>query len=220
MVTTVELLSKEDCIGLRAELEKFKFADGKSTARGYAKDLKENFQLESTVPEASYIFDQVKNVIFANSELTKYFLPVQFPRMFANYYGGGHRYDWHVDMALMNGFRTDYSFTISLVEPSTYEGGELEMKSQSGEIKKFKLPAGHMVLYPTGQLHRVTEVTSGFRLSIVGWMQSALSSQEDRALNAEFVDLMNYIKEKCDLDWDDQNRFNRFRQKLLRSMLA
>ena len=124
-----------------------------------------------------------------------------------------------VDTALINNLRTDYSFTIFLKDPSTYEGGVLEMKMQDGQVQQFKLPAGQMVLYPTGQLHRVTEVTSGSRRCIVGWMQSAFADSEDRALNAEFCELMNFAKEDLQLGWDDMNRFNQFKQKLVRRLL-
>lgn len=219
MITSFELLSKEDCHGLRAELEKFKFIDGKTTANGYAKELKENFQLEGANPEAAYIFDQVKGVLLKNPTIRKFFLPVSFPRMFANYYAGGHRYDWHIDLALMNGMRTDFSFTIALGNPDTYEGGALEMKLPNGEIAEYRLDEGHIVLYPTGQLHRVTEVTSGFRLSIVGWLQSALGDKEDRELHAEYVDLMNFVVEKYEPSWEDLNNFNQFKQKFIRRLL-
>ncbi|MDC0538441.1 Fe2+-dependent dioxygenase [Planktomarina temperata] len=219
MISTIELLTPEDCLSVRKELEKFKFADGKNSATGGAKELKENFQLESTFPEATYIFDGVRNIIKAHPFVAKNILPVSFPRLFANYYAGGHKYDWHVDSALMNGARTDYSFTISLKDPDSYEGGALEMHMDDGEIVPFRLPEGHMVIYPTGQLHRVTEVTSGFRLSIVGWMQSAFCNEEDRSLHAEFLDLMAYFKEKYELSWEEKNKFYSIKQKMVRRLI-
>ena len=219
MIATFQLLTVEDCEAVKVELEKFKFADGKDTATGYAKEIKDNFQLESTFPNAAYIFEGVKKVIVNHPFFKKNVLPTAFPRIFSNYYGGGQKYDWHVDSALMNGVRTDFSFTVSLKDPDSYEGGTLEMLMDDGEVQSFRLPQGHMVIYPTGQLHRVTEVTSGFRLSIVGWMQSAFPDLEDRSLHAEFLDLYDFAKTKCDLDWMEQNKFHQFKQKLVRRMM-
>ena len=219
MITSIELLSRPDCERILSELEKFKFTSGKRSAIGRAKDHKENFQLESTNAKATYIFKGITQVLDKHPFLQTNIAQIAYPRLFANYYSGGHYYDWHVDTALINNLRTDYSFTIFLTDPSTYEGGVLEMKMEDGEIKQFKLPAGHMVLYPTGQLHRVTEVSSGSRISIVGWMQSAFADSEDRALNAEFCELMHFLREDLQLDWDDMNRFNQFKQKLIRRLL-
>ena len=219
MISTVELLSLDDCRKIRQELEKFNFTDGKNSATGYVKDLKSNYQLESTVDGVAYIFDGIKDVIRKNSYIDGHIMPEEFPRMFANYFSGGHHYNWHVDLAMINGLRTDYSFTLSLCDPKTYEGGELEMQLNNGETMSFKLPEGHMVLYPTGQLHRVTEVTSGHRLSIVGWITSAIGDTEQRHLFGEFVELMDLVKSKYDPDWTIMNKFNQFRQKLLRSTL-
>ena len=219
MIRTLTLLSEDDCKGLVTELEKFKFTDGKASATGYAREIKENFQLESTRPETTYIFDQVKKLINAHPLIKKYVMPVKYPRMFANFYSGGNHYHWHADNAIMYGERTDYSFTISVKDPSTYEGGALEMKLDNGDIKSFRLPMGDMVFYPTGQLHRVTEVTSGSRLSIVGWMQSAFKDAEDRALHAEYQDLMDWAYAECKLGWEDMNRFNQFKQKFIRRLV-
>lgn len=219
MISTIELFTENDCKSIRAELEKFKFADGKDTASGAAKEIKDNFQLEATIPDARYIFDGIIKIIKSHPFLKKNVEPVAFPRIFANYYSGGHKYDWHVDAALMNGMRTDFSFTISMIDPNTYEGGALELDMGDGEIQSFRLPVGHMVIYPTGQLHRVTEVTSGFRLSIVGWMQSAFSDLEDRGLNAEYIDLMEHFTKKYDLDWPEKNKLYQFKQKLVRRLL-
>lgn len=219
MISTFELLSKEDCKKLCIELEKFKFTDGKQSANGYAKELKENYQLESTFEGVGYIFDSIKELMMKNRVISRHYMPVAYPRIFANYYAGGHRYDWHVDMAFMNGKRTDFSFTIALKDPESYQGGTLEMKLGDGTIKQFRLPQGHIVLYPTGQLHRVTEVTEGFRLCVVGWMQSAIGDQEDRELHSEMCVLLDSLADKYGLGWEDLNEFNQFRQKLVRRFL-
>lgn len=219
MITSFQLLTESDCEKLKVELEKFKFSDGKNSATGRAKEIKANFQLEATAAGTGYIFDEVKKIVMANSFVQQNILPCAFPRIFANYYRGGHHYDWHVDHAYINQIRTDFSFTIFLQNPELYEGGFLEMRLPDGEVQSFKLPEGHIVIYPTGQLHRVTEVTSGFRLSIVGWMKSAFSSSEDRQIWSEYVDLQTLLREEYDPSTEHINHMNQFRQKLLRRLV-
>jgi len=48
--------------------------------------------------------------------------------------------------------------------PDEYEGGELIVEDTYG-LHHVKLPAGHMILYPSTSLHHVTRVTRGSRLS-------------------------------------------------------
>jgi predicted 2-oxoglutarate/Fe(II)-dependent dioxygenase YbiX len=43
------------------------------------------------------------------------------------------QYGSHVDDALMQGMRTDVSFTLFLSDPESYDGGELVIESASGE---------------------------------------------------------------------------------------
>lgn len=45
-----------------------------------------------------------------------------------------------------------------------------------------KLPAGHLVLYPSTSLHRVLPVTRGSRVSSFFWLQSLVRSDAHRAL--------------------------------------
>lgn len=48
-------------------------------------------------------------------------------------YGPGMEYGAHVDNAMMNGIRTDLSFTVFLAPPEAYEGGELVIEGNDGE---------------------------------------------------------------------------------------
>jgi PKHD-type hydroxylase len=45
--------------------------------------------------------------------------------------------------------RTDLSFTLFLADPESYEGGALVLDGLDGE-REVKLPAGGVVVYPTG----------------------------------------------------------------------
>ena len=48
--------------------------------------------------------------------------------------------------------------------------------------QKVKLPAGHMVLYPSSSLHHVTPITRGVRVSSFFWLQSMVRDDGQRSL--------------------------------------
>jgi PKHD-type hydroxylase len=96
-------------------------------------------------------------------------------------YEPGMRYGSHVDDALMQGMRTDVSFTLFLSEPASYDGGELVIESAAGE-EDVKLEAGSLVAYPSTALHHVNEVTRGTRLAAVGWARSYIRDSTRREL--------------------------------------
>src|SRR4030095_8212883 len=52
--------------------------------------------------------------------------------LFSRYEPGMH-YGSHVDDALMDGMRTDVSFTLFLCDPRSYDGGDLTIESAAGE---------------------------------------------------------------------------------------
>jgi PKHD-type hydroxylase len=84
-----------------------------------------------------------------------------------------------VDDAIMGGLRTDLSFTLFLSDPATYEGGALEIEDNFAP-REVRLAAGDLVLYPSTTLHRVTPVTRGERLAVVGWVQSLIRLEAQR----------------------------------------
>jgi PKHD-type hydroxylase len=102
------------------------------------------------------------------------------PLMFSRY-EPGMNYGSHVDDALMQGLRTDVSFTLFLSDPESYDGGELVIETASGE-DAIKLDPGALVAYPTTTLHRVNEVTRGERLAVVGWARSFIRDAAQREL--------------------------------------
>jgi PKHD-type hydroxylase len=152
-------------------------ASGKTTAGWYAKDVKHNDQASGSV--ASDVMEQAKSALMGNALFLSAARPKTFVRTLISRYRPGMHYGTHVDDALMDGIRTDLSFTLFLASPDSYDGGELVIESADGETD-VKLEAGSMVLYPTTSLHRVNAVTTGERLAIVGWVRSFIRSSEQR----------------------------------------
>jgi PKHD-type hydroxylase len=97
--------------------------------------------------------------------------PKRLVRLLISRYEPGMTYGTHVDDALMEGVRTDLSFTLFLSDPDSYEGGALVIEDSYGE-RPIRLPAGELILYPSTSLHRVEPLSSGVRLAAVGWVRS------------------------------------------------
>ena len=77
-------------------------------------------------------------------------------------------YDWHIDVGPNDPYRK-ISMSIQLTDPSEYEGGELQLKSNNS-ITTVSKKKGTIIFFPSFMLHRVTPVTKGVRHSLVGWI--------------------------------------------------
>ena len=109
-----------------------------------------------------------------------------FPPLF-NRYSGGQSFGTHVDNAIRqitgtpHRIRTDLSATLFFTSPDEYQGGELVVEDTYG-THQVKLPAGHMILYPSTSLHHVRPVTSGARIASFFWIQSMIRDDGERTL--------------------------------------
>jgi PKHD-type hydroxylase len=156
------------------EISHADFVDGRETAGERLATTKHNLQISREHPAASRVAARVLDALKVNHAFRQATYPRQLHSVLVSRYLPGMEYGAHVDEALMGNatvWRADLSLTLFLVEPDTYDGGELALESGSGE-SRIKLPARAMVCYPTGQLHRVLPVTRGERLAVVGWIQS------------------------------------------------
>ncbi|HEY7377605.1 MAG TPA: Fe2+-dependent dioxygenase, partial [Steroidobacteraceae bacterium] len=77
--------------------------------------------------------------------------------------------------------RTDLSATLFLSAPEEYDGGELVVEDTFG-THSIKLPAGHLVLYPSSSLHHVRPVTRGARVASFFWIQSMVRDDAERRM--------------------------------------
>ncbi|MGE9267374.1 MAG: Fe2+-dependent dioxygenase [Verrucomicrobiales bacterium] len=181
-----DVLTPEETKSCRQLLDAAEWEDGKKTAGHQAAKAKDNRQLPADSPAAREVGQTILRALHANPLFTSAALPLHIlPPMF-NRYSGGQQFGTHVDSSvrtLPNGqrIRTDLSCTLFFAEPEEYDGGELVIEDTYG-AKSVKLPAGHMVLYPSTSLHHVTPVTRGARVSSFFWLQSMIASDERRSL--------------------------------------
>jgi PKHD-type hydroxylase len=163
------------------------WTDGVKTAGTIARTVKKNVQLEENDPLAIELGNQILRKLGANPFFISFALPHRiYPPRFNRYADGG-TYGAHIDSALLQvpginlTVRADMSVTLFLSEPDEYEGGELEVETGNG-LQSAKLPAGDMVLYLSGSLHRVTPVTKGARVASFFWVQSVVRDESQRAI--------------------------------------
>ena len=188
MLTVIkQLLSADEVAQFRKHLDTAPWQDGLKTAGTLAKSVKQNQQLEETSDLAISLGNHILRKLAVHDGFTAFALPSKiYPPRFNRYAGGG-TYGMHVDRALMPvagspvTVRGDISATLFLSAPDEYEGGVLEIEAPTGH-QSVKLPAGDIVLYPSGALHRVTPVTRGARIASFFWVESFVGDPARRAL--------------------------------------
>ncbi len=175
------LLNEEDSTILREKLlvNEADWEDGRKTAGSHAAKVKNNQQLNRNsstfIESCKYITSQIT----IDPLIKSFCLPRKIHGVMFSKAKSSQGYGMHVDNAYMKSGRSDISFTLFLSKKNDYEGGELCIQSTQ-EIEEIKLSAGEVVFYPSTSLHAVKKVTKGERLVCVGWIQSYISSNEDR----------------------------------------
>lgn len=181
------MLSAEQVVRARQILDQAEWIDGKVTAGHQSSRAKDNLQLPEDSPAAREVGQMVLAALQRNPLFISAALPLQvFPPLF-NRYSGGQSFGTHVDNAIRQvpgtpyRIRTDLSATLFFANPDEYDGGELVVEDTYG-VHSVKLPAGHLVLYPSTSLHHVRPVTRGARVCSFFWIQSMVRDDAERTL--------------------------------------
>lgn len=185
------ILDREQVVRFRTALAAAEWVDGRQTVGAQGALVKRNLQLAEDSPVRRELGAIVLAALARNPLYFAAVLPLRtLPPRFNRYEGGGE-YGFHVDGAVMalppvqdqaSGYlRSDVSCTLFLSEPDDYDGGGLVVDDTYGE-HEVKLPAGDLIVYPSGSLHRVDPVTRGTRLAAFFWVQSMVRDLEQRQL--------------------------------------
>lgn len=187
LIQVPDVLTQKEVLDFRQLLDSTNWVDGKVTAGFQSAQVKQNMQLPETNPVAINLGQRILKALGNNALFFAAALPAKiFPPLF-NRYDGGHSFGNHVDNSVRRiaatgeQIRTDLSCTLFLSSPEEYDGGELIIDDTYG-AHSVKLPAGHMVLYPSSSLHRVEPITRGSRVSSFFWLQSMIRSDAHRSL--------------------------------------
>ena len=180
MLLIENLLARAEVAALRDAAAGLSFGDGRATAGRYARTVKANDQA-LPAPELEAILAKVESTLAANPLFRSAARPKVLTRLMLSRYRAGQTYGLHVDDALMQGVRTDLSFTLFLCAPDSYDGGALVIEDMF-EARAIKPAAGDLILYPATTLHRVEPVSRGERLAVVGWAQSLIRDAAQREI--------------------------------------
>lgn len=192
MIVLPNILTAEELLYVSEELALASFEDGKLTANGSAKNVKNNQQLQRSQDTATELDAVLMQALIRDPLLNAWGMPRTVSVPLINRHSTGMHYGFHVDAAVtqVNSImRRDLSVTLFLSDPSTYDGGELEVESPGG-LKRVKLPAGDAFVYATHALHQVREVTRGVRHAAVFWLQSLV---QDDSMRQSLFDLQASI---------------------------
>ena len=165
-----DVLTPEQVAQARQMLDQADWVDGRVTAGHQSARAKDNMQLPEEHPAARELGDLILASLERHPLFMSAALPLKvFPPLF-NRYQGGQSFGTHVDNAIRqvtgtpHRVRTDLSATLFLASPDEYDGGELIVEDTYG-VHNIKLPAGHLILYPSTSLHHVRPVTRGARIA-------------------------------------------------------
>lgn len=209
------ILSPEDCQAvLAATADSTLWKDGKATAKGSARAVKENRQGDAAAPAVKGALTKIQAALSAHTVFAAAAHPAAFIRMTINQYAEGMAYGDHVDAPYIDGRRTDLSFTLFLSSPDDYEGGALVIDN-AGHEDVIRGPAGSVVLYPATSVHRVETVTRGMRVACIGWVQSRVKSADHRSILFELETALADLKE-TGAPQPVRNRLVNLRNNLLR----
>jgi PKHD-type hydroxylase len=187
LIAIPHVLTADQVHAARWRLDEAEWIDGRVTAGHQSTRVKRNRQLPESHPVAEEVGDVILTALQRHPLFVSAALPLRiFPPLF-NRYEGGESFGSHVDNAIRqiggtgHRIRTDLSATLFLSAPEEYDGGELLVEDKYG-VHSVKLPAGHLVLYPSTSLHQVRPVTRGARISSFFWIQSMVRDDGERSV--------------------------------------
>ncbi len=170
-----EVLDAATVAWARGQIDALPWKAGAETAGPAARAVKRNEQADLSGRAGQGLEKLLRERILAHPVVAMAARPKRLSRLLISRTTEGGGYGDHVDNALMGPegarLRSDLSFTLFLSEPSDYDGGGLTVEDAM-EDRTVRLPAGDLILYPSGAPHRVETVTSGTRLVCVGWIES------------------------------------------------
>ena len=169
---SVQAFNKESCEHMIEEFKKLPEMDGQT--EGGSKDHRKSkvrwIHHQDKLVDQLLRYVNEANAISFNVDIQQEMGEMQFGEYDASY---GGKFDWHHDVLWHNPRNYDrkLSLVLQLSDPATYEGGEFEFQeADSPPIDMFS-KQGSLLIFPSYLRHRVKEVTSGVRYSLVSWVR-------------------------------------------------
>tara|TARA_B100000700_G_scaffold210481_1_gene231393 strand:- start:14855 stop:15427 length:573 start_codon:yes stop_codon:yes gene_type:complete len=116
-----------------------------------------------------YLSDMSDAIREANSQFWNFNITERMEIQIMKYVSGDHYSGWHMDIGnTPTAASRKISFIIQLSDPELYDGGNLIIESMDqGHGVRLQ---GSATMFPSFISHRVSEVVSGFRYCLVGWV--------------------------------------------------
>ncbi len=183
LITISRVLDDAALVAARDLMPALSWRDGAETAGDTARAVKRNEQADLATRTGTALRAILNAAIESHPVLRAAAQPKRISSLIVSPTVAGGGYGRHVDNAFIGNaaarIRSDLSFTLFLMDPESYQGGELEIET-AGFTQSVKLPAGDLVLYPSTKLHQVTTVESGQRIVCIGWIESLVPDGADR----------------------------------------
>ena len=187
LIAIPDVLPRDEALALGMDIASADWVDGNVTSGAGAALAKRNRQLPEQGEAAVKARAAVQKALARSALFLSAALPhAIYPPLF-NRYGDGDHFGEHVDNAIRVDpatgaqMRTDLSATLFLTDPQAYDGGDLVIQGAFGSAS-YKLPAGHLLLYPSTSIHHVTPITRGERISSFFWIESFVRENEAREM--------------------------------------
>jgi PKHD-type hydroxylase len=124
-------------------------------------------------PETQILWEKLSNVVaevnrqFFHLDITGLYEPIQLCVYSEK---NKDHYDWHIDGSPKDvSVPRKLSMALLLSDPSEFEGGEFQVKTNSDMVQTLEIKKGRAWFFPAYTLHKVTPVTKGVRRSLVLW---------------------------------------------------
>jgi PKHD-type hydroxylase len=151
MLSLRSLLTRDELATINARLDGATWVDGRETAAGPTRRIKDNRQVGIEDPIAVELGALVEAALMRNDTFRAATFPDRLAPVRFAAYGPDQTYGWHADMAHMRydgpTVRSDVACTVFLSAPESYQGGELAIRLSVGELR-LKMNAGDAVVYP------------------------------------------------------------------------
>jgi PKHD-type hydroxylase len=218
LITLPQILDAEVLGHVRGLLAQLPFVDGRASAGGDARRVKNNEEADPADQRMAALNRLVLLPLYRHPIFQAAVMPKRLSGAFFARYQPGMRYGAHVDDPVMGPeggrYRTDVSMTVFLNPADAYDDGELVVETEYGE-QRVKLDAGDAVIYPSASLHRVDPVTRGERLVAVAWAESMVREAGRRQLLFDLYQVEEELR-SADPDAAVTRRTGRVRANLMR----
>ena len=188
------LLSAEDLTLVQELLTQGEWGQSKQEVSNYLTGTQTN----SEMPLCE-LRQRISFILMQNSERDEEFINLTFPIRstvaILSKTEEGEGFKTHLD----NPANGEYSTTVFLSDPDSYEGGELCLYI-SGEERKFKLPAGYALTYETAVPHCVAPVTKGVRHAAIFWTTSRIENPHYREILTDLRKIKNLLPDRISYD--------------------